>query len=258
MELDLTRYELGLSRTFSDTWDAFVRIPYFVKDQTAGVFFPGEGTPEERDAAIRAGYAHHRTEVYEGYSDFETGAGWRKRGVFGEGSILRLLLGVALPVGETESNPLTAGDLGLEHLHIQFGNGTFDPMIDFYAGIPLAKKWAFSLYGKGRFPIYENNKGYLGSIEGTLIPRLTYLANKKLSLSTGLAANYYGYSEWDGTRDPNSGQLTLNGILSVGYKFSEHFTANASVMLPLYTDSFSDEDALDPEPVFSVSAAWTF
>lgn len=258
VDLDLTRYELGVSRTFNNTWDAFIRIPYFIKDQRASVVFPNGGSPEDRDAAIRAGYAHHRTDTYAGFADLEAGVGWRKRELLGEDSVFRFSFGVTIPSGATESDPLVAGDLGLKHLHIQFGNGTFDPVADFYLGIPLSKSFAFSLYGKGRFPLYENIHGYRGSVEGTLIPRVTWLANKKLSVSAGLAANYYGYSEWSGRRDPNSGQFTLNASLGAGYKFSERLTGSLNVLLPLHTNTFSGEDALDPALTFSASAAWTF
>ena len=256
--LDLMRYEMGLTRTFDANWDAFIRIPYFIKDQRAEVVFPNGGTAEERDAAIRNGLAHHRTGVYEGFSDLEAGVGWKKRGFLGEGTVFRFSLGVAIPVGDTVTDPLVAGDLGLEHLHIQFGNGTFDPILDFYAGKPLNDKWALSLYGKGRFPLYENTHGYRGSLEGMLIPRITFLPSKKLSLAAGVAANYFGYTEWSGRRDPNSGQFTVNGALSAGYKFNEHLTASASVLMPVYTNSFSEEDTLEPAPTLGFSLGWTF
>ena len=258
VELDLTRFELGLTRTFNANWDAFVRIPYFIKDQQASVVFPLGGTDEERADTIRNGYAHHRTDTYEGFSDIELGVGWKKKGLLGEGSVFRFSLGLAIPTGATEEDPLVAGDLGQIHNHVQFGNGTFDPILDFYYGKPLSSHWAFSVYGKGRFPLYENDHGFQGGMEGSLIPRITWLPTKKLSVSAGLAANYYDYTEWSGRRDPNSGQFTLNAALSAGYKFSERLTGSFSVLLPLYTDSFSEEDALDPAPTFAVSAAWSF
>ena len=104
VELDLTRYELGITRTFDKTWDAFLRIPYFIKDQTAAVVFPNGGTPGERDAAIRSGFAHHRTDLYEGFSDFEAGVGYRKHGtILGQPGVFRISLGVTLPVGEPKA-----------------------------------------------------------------------------------------------------------------------------------------------------------
>ncbi len=259
VELDLTRYELGISRTFDDQWDAFVRIPYLVKDQTAAVVFPNGGTAEERAAAIRSGYTHHRTDLYEGFADIEAGVGWRKQGTFlGDDSIFRFSLGFALPNGRTESDPLAAGDLGQFHTHIQFGNGTLDPLLDFYLGVPFTKKVALSLFGRSRLPFYENIHGYRGSVEASLVPRVTWLPSKNLSFSTGLAANYYGYSEWHGRRDPNSGQFTINAILGAGYKWNEHLTTSLTVLLPVYTDTFSSEDALDPAPTFALSAGWNF
>jgi hypothetical protein len=259
VELDLTRYEIGLSHTFNETWDAFLRAPYFIKDQRAEVEFDRDTPADERAAAIRNGEYHHRSATYEGWSDFELGLGWRKRGLLGEKSVFRFSLGTTLPVGEYEKDdPLRAGEDGREHLHIQFGNGTFDPLIDFYLGLPMSEKWALSLYGKGRFPLYENDAGYFPGIEAALLPRITFLPTKDLSFSTGLAANYYGYSEWNGVRDPNSGQFTLNAALGAGWKVNEHLSASVSVLLPVYTKTFIGEDSLDPSPVFSTSISWVF
>ncbi len=258
VDLDLTRYEVSLSRTFNDTWDAAVRLPYFIKEQTASVEFPGPISEADRLAALRNAYIHHRTDTYEGFSDMEMAVGWRKHDVFGEGSILRISLGMTVPIGSTEVNPWVLGDAGEVHNHIQFGNGTFDPLLDFYIGIPLGKQWACSLYGRGRFPLYENYHGYQGSVEGTLIPRVTWLPNKKLSVSAGVSANYYGYSYWSGERDENSGQFTLNATVSAGLKLGDKVTGSIGVLLPLYTKSWSEEDALEPAPVFTLSLARQF
>jgi hypothetical protein len=259
VELDLSRVELGITRTFDDTWDAFIRMPYFVKEQRASVLLSPGMDPEEKSAALESSYTHHRSETYRGVGDFELGVGWRKRDVLLEGSVIRISAGVALPTGEYESlDPLAAGERGERHLHIQFGNGTVDPLVDCYLGLPLSQHWAFSVYGKGRLPLYENVAGYLGSVEGVLLPRVTFLATKQLSISVGVAMNYFGYAEWNGVRDPNSGQYTMNTALSVGYKFNENLTASLSSLLPLYTKAFSGEDSLEPAPTVNLSLAWTF
>lgn len=259
VEMDLTRLELSLSRTFDDTWDAVIRIPWLIKDQTSRVNFIAPMTPEEREAALRNSYIHHRSETYEGFGDAELTVGWRKAGLFGEGSILRLSAGLTLPFGDTEANPWALGDDGLRHTHIQMGNGTFDPVLDFYAGVPLSGGWAFSLYGKARIPLYENSEGFLGSPEIIVIPRVTWLPNKSLSLSAGLTATYLGYSYWDSERDDDSGQFTLNAGLSAGYKLSETVTGSAGFLFPIHTRSYSGGgDAYDPAPVFTVSIAKQF
>ncbi len=259
VEMDLTRLEFSLSRTFNDTWDAVVRIPWLIKDQTSQVNFIAPMTPEEREAALRNSYIHHRSETCEGFGDAEVTAGWRKSGVFGEGSVLRISAGLTLPFGDTEANPWALGDEGLRHNHIQMGTGTFDPVLDFYAGIPLSEQWALSLYGKARLPFYENSEGYLGSPEVILIPRVTWLPNENLSLSAGLTATYYGYSYWDGERDDDSGQFTLNAGLSAGYKLSDDVTAGAGLLFPVHTKSYSDGgDAYDPAPALTFSIAKQF
>lgn len=258
VEMDLTRFEFSLSRTFNHTWDAVLRVPYFVKDQTAETVFPEDISEEDREAALRSGYAHHRTETYEGFSDLELSVGWRKKSFLLEGSVFRFSLGITIPVGDTEDDPLVAGDAGLEHLHVQFGNGTFDPLMDFYFGLPLNEKFAVSLFGRGRFPFYENDEGYQGSIEGTMGPRLTWLPHKRLSFSAGLVGSYFGYSDWSSRRDPNSGQFSLNASLGAGVKITDRLTASFNVLLPTYTKSFSGEDSLDPAPTFSLSAGWSF
>lgn len=258
VEMDLTRFEFSLSRTFDKSWDVVVRVPYFLKDQTAETVFPNAISEEDKAAAIRLGNAHHRTDTYEGFSDLEVSVGWRKTSFLLEGSVFRFSLGVTVPVGDTENDPLVAGDAGLEHLHVQFGNGTFDPLVDFYFGLPLNERFAVSLFGRGRFPFYENDQGYQGSLEGTLGPRLTWLPHKRWSFSAGMTGSYYGYSEWSNRRDPNSGQFSLNASLGFGVKITDQLTASLNALLPVYTKTFSGEDSLDPAPTFSLSAGWTF
>ena len=174
--------------------------------------------------------------------DFQTSkraSGWRKTSFLLEGSVFRFSLGVTIPVGDTEDDPLVAGDAGLEHLHIQFGNGTFDPLLDFYFGLPLNERFAVSLFGRGRFPLYENDQGYQGSIEGTLGPRITWLPHKRLSFSAGMIGSYFGYSEWSARRDPNSGQFALNASVGVGVKLTDTITGSFNTLLPFYSKSFA-------------------
>jgi hypothetical protein len=258
VELDLTRYEMSLSRTLSETWDAVLRVPWFQKDQRAEVLFHHQPTAAERAAALLSGYNHHRSQSYEGLGDLELSLGWRKADILGEGSVLRVGLGLTLPTGDTEDDPLRAGDEGREHLHIQFGNGSVDPLLDFYLGLPVAEKLGLSLYGKTRLPFYQTSKGYHASAEATLIPRLTWLPTKRLSVSVGTTLGYFGYAEWNDVRDPNSGQFVMNALVGIGCKVTDELTASASLLLPLFTKTFAGEDTLDPAPVVSVSVARIF
>ena len=38
-------------------------------------------------------------------------------------------LGITLPLGKTEENPFTRGELGLPYQHLQFGTGTVNPVL---------------------------------------------------------------------------------------------------------------------------------
>jgi len=94
-----------------------------------------------------------------------------------------------------------------------------------------------------------------------LAQRFTYLANRKLSLSTGIVAQYFGYSRWEESgRDENSGQLNANtslgiGIgIGIGYKQNEQVTA----LIPFHTKFYSSDDALDSAPTFSISRSLQF
>ena len=235
-------------------------MPYFVREQTASLAFR-RGTPEaHKQAARRNGQIHHRTETYKGFSDLELTAAWRTKNIplLGEGSVFRFSLGTTIPVGDTENDPWVLGDRGLEHLHIQFGNGTFDPVLDAYIGAPINQHFAWGVYSKARLPFYRNHRGYRGSPELTCVPRLTWLPTERTSVTLGASAIYYGYSSWESGRDRSSGQFSALANLGVGYKVTDSLTANASVLIPFYTDSFSTEDSMDPAPTVSFTIGFSF
>lgn len=259
VELDVFRLEWAVSRTFGEHWDAALRVPYFIKDQVADIAFPADGDAHDRDAAQRNNDIHHRSETYRGFSDLELTAGWRTKGIFGiEDAALRVGFGFTIPTGSTEPDPWKAGDDGREHLHILFGNGTVDPLLDVYLGIPLSEHWAFSTFAKARLPFYENKHGYRGAPELIAVPRVTWLPHKAWALSAGVALSYQGYSEWPSGRDRNSGQFTLNAALSAGVKVTDRMTASLSALLPVYDRAFQGEDQMEAAPAFSLSMAVSF
>lgn len=70
---------------------------------------------------------HHRNEALVGLGDPLLGV--RLGGVLAEAWWVVAQLGVSVPLGRTEANPFAAGDRGDTHQHIQFGSGTFDPLV---------------------------------------------------------------------------------------------------------------------------------
>lgn len=259
VDIDIHRIELSLSRTFANNFDAQLRVPWFIKDQRATLEFIEPVTPEEIRNARRNGEIHHRTETYEGFGDAELSVGWRSNGLFFEQDMLRISLGLAFPTGDTVSDPWVLGDGGHEHLHIQFGNGTFDPLIDLYYSFPHNDKWASSLFTKARLPCYENSKGYRGSAEITVSPRLNFRPTSRLSLAAGATANYLGKSHWKKTgTDPNSGAFLAYASLSAGYLLGQSVTASFNLQLPLYTELFGEEDGLEGAPSIGLSVSRQF
>ncbi len=260
VELNVHRFEAAISRTFGERWDAVLRVPYFIKEQTADIAFPSHGDAFEREAAQRNNDIHHRTETYSGFSDLELTAGWRTSQVLGiKDSAFRLGFGLTIPVGDTEPDPWEAGDEGREHLHILFGNGTVDPLLDVFLGIPLSQHWAVSFFAKARLPFYENEHGYRGAPELIAVPRVAWLPHKKWSLSAGPAFSYQGYSEWPSGRDENSGQFTIYGAVSAGWKITDKATASFSALIPVHDKMFQgEEDQMEAAPAFSLSVAVSF
>ncbi|MEY4549602.1 MAG: hypothetical protein RL685_5797, partial [Pseudomonadota bacterium] len=67
--------------------------------------------------------------------------------------------GVALPLGSTEEDPFARARAGLSHQHIQFGSGTFQPLLALDAGLPLGRA-RLSGYAQAALFLYENAHGY--------------------------------------------------------------------------------------------------
>ena len=259
VEIDIYRVELSLSRTLDANYDVVLRLPYFIKDQAADVQFAPNTPAADQAAAIRNFSIHHRQETYEGFGDGELSVGWRTRGFLWDTSTLRVSAGVSLPFGDTEEDPWLAAGAGQEHLHIQFGNGTVDPVVDAYFGVPINDYWGWALYGKARVPVYENSNGYRGSREFMLLPRVFYMPRKEASLYAGVSASYYGYSHWEETgRDENSGLFSVYAALGGGYKVADFTTLSIGIQVPIHTDIFSEEDGLDPATAFSLSMSQQF
>ena len=69
VELDFVRYELGAAYNFAESWDAWLRVPYDVKERTAELELIDPATPLEVAAMQRNLDLHHPSETLEGFSD---------------------------------------------------------------------------------------------------------------------------------------------------------------------------------------------
>lgn len=144
--------ELPLEASFGVTpWlAAELRLPLRVVDVRPS-FRALDGTPLPIDGDI-----HHRRETLVGLAD-----PWLAARVAGRRGALTAgaRLGVSLPLGKTEPDPFALGRQGLPHEHVQFGSGTFVPVV----GGSVAYAWPrveLAANALALFSLYENRYGY--------------------------------------------------------------------------------------------------
>jgi hypothetical protein len=156
------------------------------------------------------GALHHRNETLVGPTDpwLVLHAG-RAGKVWSVGA----RVGLTLPLGRTEPDPFALGDAGLPHEHIQFGTGTFDPIL----GLGIARRiGATTLTASAlwRLVVAENDKGYHAgnrthaSLVGSRKLRGAWSGNAGLDLSHETA------ERWHGRLHPEEGNLGRTDVLA--------------------------------------------
>lgn len=182
---------------------------------------------------------HHRNETLVGIADPEValhvghdGATW----------IVSARAAVSIPLGKTEPNPFELGDQGLWHQHIQFGTGTFYPVVGLGGGRSFGD-YDTQLRGVARLPLSENEHGYqAGKRYGAF-----------LSTGRGFGAAWNGITElafihektetWDGRveEEGNLGRSDLLLSLGVGRTVDSAGTVTFNVQFPLVSESEGDQ-----------------
>jgi hypothetical protein len=174
---------------------------------------------------------HHRNETLVGIGDPWLLARW---GRMAAGLAVTARAGVSVPLGSTEEDPFALGAQGQSHQHIQFGNGTFDPllMLDLSRSIaPLE----LSAFAQAQLTLYQNSKGFqagnryfVGAQAGIMLPART-TASLGLDLYTERPERWSGEIQQDG----NLGRTELLGGISLSRPFGRSiFSLVARV--PLY------------------------
>jgi len=257
VSLDYLRVELELDYAFKDRWGVVLRVPYDIKDQEASVGFIEPALEEEKKAMLRNLNIHHRAETYRGLSDLMLLATYNRDALFREGDSLKISAGTTLPTGKTEENPFELGDKGLEHLHIQFGTGTFDPLLEANYWVPLARKFTIGGYARARFPLYANRKTYKGPGELTAGLQLGYQLSKRLTLHLNTTAYYQGFAYWDGEKDTHSGLVATSSIFGAAIKAWGDTSLGLDLRYPLGQRTLSEGDAFEQGPtlLFRISRA---
>ena len=259
VELDFVRTELSLEYTFKTNWAVWLRVPYDIKIQTASINYIEPVTQYEREAILRKRDIHHRTETYTGISDLRLLFAHRINGCLSQKGRLDLALGTSLPVGKIEKNPLAVDEEGEKHLHIQFGTGTFDPLLELHYVMELADKLSLALFTINKVPLYQNSKNYQGPFETTsgfsfgfratdwLIPRFTFTSFTQT------------WAKWDGEKDPNSGLVSYNLTANLTLKLKNGLTITPGYRHPVAQQTLSDEgDTFEYGPTFLLNISNKF
>ena len=270
VNLNIFRIDVGLRYQLTSEWVLEANIPYETKNQEATLEEIDPVTSTEQEAIIRNRDNHHRNETYIGFADADLFLGYGAQGLLRETDFLMARVGTTMPLGKTEEDPWKLGDAGLEHLHIQFGTGTFNPIADLYYSLPIYKALNANASVRGKLPFYENSKTYRGSREVTYTGGLSYRASDWLTFQAGYLGFYQSYAQWAGERDINTGLQFSMVSFGASVLMPYDFPLSLSVMLPLRqetlyddTDSlldglYEESDAFEFGPLISLTVLYGF
>ena len=167
------------------------------------------------------GGLHHRDEDLFGLGDIRLQVGGYRM-IPGTPVILGANLGLALPTGKTEETPFAAADEDTQHQHLQFGNGTVDPLASLeliLTGKPVGMLGRIS----GRFPLYQNAKTYRGPIALSAALGPTFRLPepvKSLQIMTLATASWMSAERWDGEVGENSGLGTVGAAVGLSWNIT--------------------------------------
>ena len=270
VKLNTFRIDVGLKYQFNSQWLLEANVPYETKIQEATIEEIDPLTDAQRKAIERNRDNHHRDETYIGPRDSDIFLGYRTRGLLIKNDFLKARIGTTIPFGKTEEDPWKLGDAGLEHLHIQFGTGTFNPIADLHYRLPVYKGLAANASIRGKLPFYENSKTYRGSSEVTYTAGLNYRLNDWLSFQAGYFGFYQSFAYWAGKQDINTGLRFSMASFGASVATPYNIPLSLAVMLPLqqetlYDDSdalldgtYEESDAFEFGPLVSLTALYAF
>ena len=252
VSLDYIRLEVGLQYTIADRWDVVGRIPWEQKAQSAAIAMVDPATASDREAMQRNIDLHHRSVTLRGVGDLMLLGRRRWSAVWREGDALTVSGGATIPTGRTVDNPYHLGEQGIQHLHIQFGTGTVDPLLETSYETPIAGRWSAGGYLAGRFPFYENNRTFQAPPDATLGAHIAHRTTDRLQLRVEGALYAQGYGYWGGEQDENTGMLATSITAGATWQLST-VSISADVRYPLSQRTLTEGDAFTQGPTVVVS-----
>jgi len=254
VELDFYRFQLNLEYTFKNNWTTWLQIPYDIKVQRADIEFVETVSDYERDRDN-----HHRNENYTGLSDFKLLVAHRKVNVFSKKDRFDIAIGTSLPIGAIEENPLEAGANGEKHLHIQFGTGAFNPLLELHYSTRLSKKLTVGAFTISKYPFYANKNKYIGAVESTSGISVGYRILNWLVIRTNFANLYMSQAKWGDQYDPNSGLVAYNGVIGTTIIFNNGLVFTPGFRFPIYQKTLTgDGDTFEFGPTVLLNISFPF
>ncbi len=264
VEMNVVRFDVGLRYQLNSRFRLEVVVPYEIKDQDAHVSgIEDIVDPEMQRKVLLYQHIHHRDATYQGFSDLDLLLAYSQQGLFQEHDMFTAKFGTTIPVGKTEKDPWILGDMGMEHLHIQFGTGTFNPI----AGL----QYSFPIYGglranasiRSKVPFYENSKTFKGSWEVTYTGGLNYQVTDWLSLQSSYLGLYQSYAHWDSGIDINTGLRFSMASLGTSVATPYNVPLSITFMFPIQQETLWDNsqqgsDAFKLGSLVSVTANYSF
>ena len=182
---------------------------------------------------------HHRNETLLHVADPQLAALFtRQPGAWTLGGSL----GTSIPIGRTEPNPFELGRRGLPHQHIQFGTGTWDPMVGLSASRSFGEI-GFNASASAKLSLYENGHGYrAGNRYGVFLG-----TNRKLGSVWGANAGFTLDREsperWSGRieEEGNLGRTDLMLAAGIGRGVPGMGSFGIKLQVPLKTWSTGEQ-----------------
>ena len=259
IKLNIFRVDIGLKYQLGSQWTLEANLPYETKAQEATLEKIDPVTPEQWDAIVRNQTNHHRNETYTGLGDADILFTRHVHGIFRENDFFSGRVGTTIPFGNTEADPWKLGAAGREHLHIQFGTGTFNPILDLHYSLPLYQGLGANASIRGKFPFYENSKTYRASRELTYTGGLNYRFNDWLSVQAGYLGFYQTYAYWAGELDINTGLLFSMASVGASIVTPYNIPVSVAVMFPLSQKTlYEQSDAFEFGPLVSLTVLYSF
>jgi hypothetical protein len=135
-------------------------------------------------------------------------------------AIVTARAGSTVPLGRTEPDPFLLGDMGIPHEHIQFGTGSFNPLLALDVSRTFGRVM-LAAYGQAQLSVYENGEGFRAP--NRFFAGLSGGAQliEKVTTTLGLDVLNEGQERWHGfvRQDGNLGRTELLAGLTLTRQF---------------------------------------